>query len=109
MTTTTPVIEVKNIVKSFGSTKALQDVSFAVYPGEVRGLIGENGSGKSTMSSIISGNLKADSGEMFLFGKPFAPDNSFIASEFGISMIVQEQGTIDTVTVAANIFAGRES
>lgn len=104
----TPVIEVKGISKSFTSTKALSDVALQVFPGEIRGLIGENGSGKSTLSAIISGNLKADEGEMFLFGNPYAPENSFEASEKGISMIVQEQGTIETVSVAANIFAGRE-
>lgn len=103
-----PLIEVKGISKSFTSTKALQQVSLAVYPGEVHGLIGENGSGKSTLSAIISGNLKADEGEMFLFGKPYQPTDSFDASQHGVSMIVQEQGTIDTVSVAANICAGRE-
>lgn len=104
----TPLIEVKDISKSFTSTKALQKVSLKVYGGQVHGLIGENGSGKSTLSAIISGNLKADEGEMFLFGKPYAPTDSFDASCHGVSMIVQEQGTIDTVSVAANIFAGRE-
>lgn len=104
-----PLIEVRNISKSFTSTKALQKVSLAVYPGQVHGLIGENGSGKSTLSAIISGNLKADEGEMFLFGKPYSPTDSFDASQHGVSMIVQEQGTIDTVSVAANICAGRES
>ncbi len=103
-----PLIEVKEISKSFTSTKALQHVSMAVYPGEVHGLIGENGSGKSTLSAIISGNLKADEGEMFLFGEPYRPADSFDASQHGVSMIVQEQGTIDTVSVAANICAGRE-
>lgn len=105
---TMPVIEVKNISKSFTSTRALQNVSLSVGPGEIRGLIGENGSGKSTLSAIISGNLKADEGEMFLFGQPYSPATSFDASESGVSMIVQEQGTIDTVSAAANIFAGRE-
>lgn len=103
-----PVIEVKNISKSFTSTKALSKVDLKVFPGEIRGLIGENGSGKSTLSAIMSGNLKADGGEMFLFGEPYAPVNSFEASERGVSIIVQEQGTIETVSVAANIFAGRE-
>ena len=102
------VIEVKNISKSFTSTRALSHVALQVFSGEIRGLIGENGSGKSTLSAIISGNLKADEGEMYLFGEPYAPQNSFDASCKGISMIVQEQGTIDTVSVAANIFAGRE-
>ena len=105
----TPVIQVKNICKSFPPTVALSEVSMEVYPGEIRGLIGENGSGKSTLSAIISGNLGADEGEMFLFGEPYQPVNSYVASEFGVSMIVQEQGTIDTITVAANIFAGREN
>lgn len=104
-----PLIEVKGISKSFTSTKALQQVSLAVYPGEVHGLIGENGSGKSTLSAIISGNLKADEGEMFLFGKSYKPADSFDASQRGVSMIVQEQGTIDTISVAANICAGREN
>lgn len=105
---TTPVIEVKGISKSFTSTKALQKVSLSVFPGEVHGLIGENGSGKSTLSAIISGNLKPDEGEMFLFGEAYKPADSFEASQHGVSMIVQEQGTIDTVSVAANICAGRE-
>ncbi len=104
----TPVIEVKNISKSFTSTKALSKVELRIFPGEVRGLIGENGSGKSTLSAIISGNLKADEGEMFMFGKPYSPTNSFEASEMGVSIIVQEQGTVETISVAANIFAGRE-
>ncbi len=104
----TPLIEVREISKSFTSTKALQKVSLTVYPGEVHGLIGENGSGKSTLSAIISGNLKADEGEMFLFGEPYKPADSFDASNHGVSMIVQEQGTINTISVAANIFAGRE-
>jgi ribose transport system ATP-binding protein len=103
-----PVIEVRGIYKSFASTKALSDVSLTIYPGEIRGLIGENGSGKSTLSAIISGNLKADKGEMFFLGESYVPTTSFDASEKGISMIVQEQGTIATISAAANIFAGRE-
>lgn len=103
-----PVIRVQGITKFFTSTRALHQVSLEVWPGEVRGLIGENGSGKSTLSSIISGNLAKDEGEMFLLGEPFAPRDSFEASEKGVSMIVQEQGTITTIPVGANIFAGRE-
>lgn len=105
---TEPVIRVENITKYFTSTRALHNVSLEVYPGQIRGLIGENGSGKSTLSSIISGNLKMDSGAMSLLGQPYDPKDSFEASEKGVSMIVQEQGTITTITVGANIFAGRE-
>lgn len=104
-----PMFRVENISKSFGPTKALVDVTLNIYPGEVRGLIGENGSGKSTLASIISGSQSADRGQMFFQGEPFSPVDSFEASEKGVTMIVQEQGTIDTISVAANIFAGRES
>ena len=104
----TPIIEVKDISKRFGNTQALKKVSMRVHSGEVMGLIGENGSGKSTLGSIISGNLKADEGSMLLHGEKYAPQNSFVASENGVAMIVQEQGTIETITVGANIFAGRE-
>ena len=60
-----PILELKNITKRFGSTVALDRVNLDVYPGEIRGLIGENGSGKSTISSIAAGMQKADEGEMF--------------------------------------------
>lgn len=103
-----PVIRVEGITKYFTSTRALHNVTMEVYPGEIRGLIGENGSGKSTLSSIISGNLKADAGMMTFLGNPYSPKDSFEASEKGISMIIQEQGTISTISVGANIFAGRE-
>jgi ribose transport system ATP-binding protein len=103
-----PILKVESITKYFTSTRALHEVSMEVFPGQVRGLIGENGSGKSTLSSIISGNLMADSGKLFFKGEPFAPKDSFEASEKGVSMIVQEQGTIATISVGANIFAGRE-
>ena len=102
------LLEVKNISKSFGITKALKNVSFQVYEGEVRGLIGENGSGKSTVSSIISGIQKADEGSIFYQGKEFKPENILDANKHNICMIVQEQSTVTTISVAANIFIGKE-
>ncbi|MFR5938530.1 MAG: ATP-binding cassette domain-containing protein [Ruminococcus sp.] len=59
-----PILEMKNISKNFGSVIALKNVDLEVYPGEIRGLIGENGSGKSTISSIAAGMQKATSGRM---------------------------------------------
>lgn len=103
-----PVFEVRNMNKSFGIVHALKDVSIAIYPGEIRGLIGENGSGKSTVSSIIAGIQDADSGEMLFQGKPYKRQNTVDAQKQGISMIVQEIGTIGKITVAQNIFLGRE-
>ena len=99
-----PILTMKHIRKTFSSTVALGDVSLEVWPGEVRGLIGENGSGKSTISSIAAGMQKADSGEMIFQGQPWAPKSMIDALQRGVGMIVQESGTISGVTVAENIF-----
>ena len=102
----TPILEMKHIRKTFASTVALGDVSFDVYPGEIRGLIGENGSGKSTISSIAAGMQRADSGEMLFRGKPWNPVSMIDALDHGIGMIVQESGTIQGISVAENMFLG---
>lgn len=103
------ILEVKDMYKSFGVTVALNHVNFILKRGEVRGLIGENGSGKSTVSSIASGMQKATSGEMFYKGKPWSPASALEAQQNGICMIVQEAGTIPSIQVADNIFLGHES
>lgn len=100
------IIEVKHMDKIFGSTVALNDVSIEVRRGEIQGLIGENGSGKSTVTSIISGMQKANSGEMFFRGEKWEPSSMLMALEKGIGMIVQENGTVPGITVAENIFLG---
>lgn len=102
----TPILEMKHIRKTFASTVALGDVSFDVYPGEIRGLIGENGSGKSTISSIAAGMQKADSGEMLYHEKPWDPSSMIDALNRGIGMIVQESGTIQGISAAENLFLG---
>lgn len=103
------ILHVEGIYKSFGPTKALVDVSLDLHKGEVLGLIGENGSGKSTLSTIIAGIQKADQGSMLLEGEPYAPADIADAIKKGVSMVVQEQGTLSNITVASNIFAGKES
>jgi len=100
------ILEVKNLCKNFGITIALNNVSIQFKRGEICGLIGENGSGKSTISSIIAGIQPATSGEMFYKGKPWKPSNSLQAVGNGVAMIVQEAGTISNITVAENIFLG---
>lgn len=102
-----PLLVAKGICKNFGPTRALIDVDFTLYRGEVHGLIGENGSGKSTFSSIAAGVQGMDSGSFVLKGKPYNPRDMVDAQNCGIGMIVQEQGTIGTISVAANIFTGR--
>lgn len=100
------LLETKGIYKSFGPTRALVDVSIQVRRGEIRGLIGENGSGKSTLSSIIAGAQTADEGQMFLRGEPYQPKGNVDAQKKGVSMVVQEMGTIPGISVASNIFLG---
>lgn len=102
------ILEVIHMDKNFGVTVALNDVSFSLERGNVYGLIGENGSGKSTVSSIIAGMQSATKGEMVYEGKPWKPSSMLEAQEHGIGMIVQEAGTIPNITVAENIFLGHE-
>lgn len=99
---------IEHMYKSFGITKALQDVSLELRRGQILGLIGENGSGKSTISSIAAALQLADSGEMYLEGQPYHPKSSVEALARGVCMILQEKGTFDLLTVAKNIFVGKE-
>lgn len=100
------IVEVKQMNKKFGSTIALNNVSLSINRGEILGLIGENGSGKSTVTSIISGMQKADSGEMRYKNEKWNPDTMIHALDRGIGMIVQENGTVPGISVAENIFLG---
>lgn len=101
-------LQVRNISKSFGITRALKNVSFDINKGEVHALIGENGSGKSTLTNMLTGIHQIDSGTFTLDGKQVAPKNQVEANNEGISIIVQELGTLDGLTVAENIFLGHE-
>ena len=100
------LVEVKDLNKNFGVTVALHNVNMTIKRGEIRGLIGENGSGKSTVTSIIAGIQPATSGEMFYKGQPWKPKDSLEALHNGIGIIVQEMGTVPTISVAENIFIG---
>lgn len=95
------------INKTFGATRANKDVSLTLERGEVRGLVGENGSGKSTMVSILAGIQTKDSGEMYKEGKKYEPESPSDAYRNGIGIVVQELGLVDGLSVAANIFLGR--
>ena len=103
------LLRVERMYKNFGVTVALNDVSFTVERGFVYGLIGENGSGKSTVSSIIAGMQPATKGEMYYKGELWNPSSMLEAQENKIGMIVQEAGTIPNITVAENIFLGHEN
>ena len=102
------LLEIRNMCKRFGPITALRNVDLTIRRGEIHGLIGENGSGKSTITSIASGMQKATSGEMFYKGQPWDPESMVEAQRKGISMILQEMNTINNCTVAENLFAGQE-
>ncbi len=101
-----PIFKASHIVKQFGPTIALNDVDIEIYPGEIRGFIGENGSGKSTMSAIMTGIYQKTSGTMEYHGKPWEPSSMIEALNGGIGIIVQESGTISQISVAENIYLG---
>jgi len=104
-----PVIKVRNIKKKFGGIKALEGVSIDFYPGKVHCIVGENGAGKSTLVKIIAGTYIKDEGEINYFGKNVEPKNMWDMFQRGISIIFQEPGLIESLTIAENIFLNREN
>lgn len=102
------ILAADHVDKSFGITHAVNHVSLEFQKGEIRGLIGENGSGKSTFCSMLCGIQPKDSGRFLLNGKELKARNQVEANKAGISIIVQEMGTLSGLTVAENIFLGNE-
>ncbi|MCR5580512.1 MAG: sugar ABC transporter ATP-binding protein [Pseudobutyrivibrio sp.] len=101
-------LQAVDVCKTFGIVKAVQNVSIDFYEGEVHGLIGENGSGKSTLMQMLTGIYTIGSGKFILDGKEIHVKNQVEANKEGISIIVQELGTLSGLTVAENIFLGHE-
>jgi ribose transport system ATP-binding protein len=102
------VLRAENIHKYFGVTHAVNNVTLSFTKGEIHGLIGENGSGKSTFTSMLTGIYPIDSGKFILEGKELKVKNQVEANLNGVSIIVQETGTLSGLTVAENIFLGNE-
>ena len=98
----------EHIDKRFGMTHAVNDVSITVDAGEIRALIGENGSGKSTFCQMLCGIYTIGGGTFTLDGRPLHIKNQVEANDAGISIIVQEMGTLSGLTVAENIYLGHE-
>jgi ribose transport system ATP-binding protein len=103
-----PVLRMTGVSKSFGATRALDDVSFELRRGEVHALIGENGAGKSTMMKVLSGAIVPDAGRMEIEGRPYAPAGPGDGLRAGVSMIYQELNLAPHLTVEENIMLGRE-
>jgi ribose transport system ATP-binding protein len=102
------VMRAEKITKEFPGVKALSDVTFSLLKGEVHILLGENGAGKSTLMKIISGLYSIDSGELFVNGEKADIKNTKDAQKLGIAIIYQEFNLIPDLSVAQNIFLGRE-
>ncbi len=103
-----PLLEVRNVSKSFGAIRALSDVSFAVEPGEVVGLMGDNGAGKSTMVKLIAGNFPPTEGEVSVNGEVCHFHKPIEARAKGIEVVYQDLAIADNLTAAQNVFLGRE-
>ncbi len=97
----------QNVSRSFGSTRALDDVSVALEPGFVHALVGENGAGKSTLLKILAGAERADQGQVLLDGQPFAPRSLREATERGVGLVFQEITINPALSVAENVFLGQ--
>jgi erythritol transport system ATP-binding protein len=102
------IVEAHNISKNYGGVRALKDVTFTAYRGQVNVLVGENGAGKSTLMKILSGSEQPTSGEILLDGEAVQLDSPRTAQALGIGIIHQELSLFPNMTIAENLFAGRE-
>ncbi len=106
--TAAPAIELRGISKAFGPVQANRDISIAVAPGTIHGIIGENGAGKSTLMSILYGFYKADAGQIFIKGRETRLPDSQAAIAAGIGMVFQHFKLVENFTVLENVILGAE-
>lgn len=99
-----PVLELRNVSKSFAATAALRDMSLSILPGEIHAIVGENGAGKSTLIKIMTGVHQPDSGTIVVEGRPLALRSTQDAQDAGIAAIYQEPMVFPDLDVAENIF-----
>ena len=102
------LLDVRNVSKSFGAIRAVNDISFSVTAGEVVGLMGDNGAGKSTMVKLIAGNFPASEGEIAVEGEACHFHKPIEARAKGIEVVYQDLAIADNLTAAENVFLGRE-
>ncbi|HUA43793.1 MAG TPA: ATP-binding cassette domain-containing protein [Solirubrobacteraceae bacterium] len=106
--TRTPALEVRSVCKYFGSVNALEDISVAVYPGEVTCVLGDNGAGKSTLIKILSGVHHPNKGEVLYEGEPVTFAGPRDARSRGIATVFQDLATVPLMSVWRNFFLGNE-
>jgi len=104
----TPLLSVRGLSKSFAGHQALAGVDFTLRRGEIHALLGENGAGKSTFIKTVTGIVRRDAGEVRLDGVPIAPRSAEESARAGIATVYQEVGLLPNLTVAQNLFLGRE-
>jgi simple sugar transport system ATP-binding protein len=103
-----PILEAREIVKTYGSVQALRAANFRAFGGEVTALIGDNGAGKSTLTKVISGVIEPDSGELLFEGRPAHVGSPGAAQALGIETVYQDLSLAPDLDGSANIFLGRE-
>jgi ABC-type sugar transport system ATPase subunit len=101
------LLSVEQLTKTFGATRALENVSFTVGAGERIAVLGENGAGKSTLMKVIAGAYRPDSGTMTLAGQPYTPSSPADAITAGVAIVYQEPSYFPRLSVTENIFSGR--
>src|SRR5512136_1297978 len=104
----TPVVEMRNIKKSFAAVRALRGVDLMLGQNEVLGLVGDNAAGKSTLMKVLSGAYIPDSGEIYLDGHRVHLSGPEEARRLGIEMVYQDFALANNLDVASNVFLGRE-
>jgi simple sugar transport system ATP-binding protein len=109
MTDLPPLLDLSGLTKAYPGVVANDNVSLRIAPGEVHALLGENGAGKSTLVKMIYGLVKPDTGQMQMFGAPFAPAEPRAARAAGVGMVFQHFSLFDALTVAENIALGMEN
>ena len=102
------LMRVSRLMKSYGGLKAVDDVSFEIYTGEIFALVGDNGAGKSTLVKALSGATPQDSGSIEFDGKPVKLTKPRDADEIGIGCLYQGLGLVDALNVPENVFLGKE-
>ena len=103
-----PILEMRGISKAFPGVRALDGVSLSVQAGEVHVLLGQNGAGKSTLIKVLCGAQRPDAGEVLVDGRPVRIDSPADARRLGIAVIFQEFSLVPYLSIAQNIFLGRE-
>jgi len=105
---TSPLVQTRGLGKDFSSVTVLNDISVEIFPGEILGLIGENGAGKSTFMKILAGIHQPSRGTLYFDGQPVVLRDPKDAKSLGISVIPQEFNLVDHLDVAENVFLGDE-